>query len=975
MFEAQIPQLAALLIQAGRLDAAVDLLADPRWLALRLEAFGYEAFADDGGRILLAAAQAGRDEQVLRTLLRVDEAARRYRRSWDDGQAAAAIARAPTAAAARSVLRSLGGSGAPGAGLLAVARLLDLGLAADARELLESQALAHWPRHASLVRSHGLASWGDIGMQPLAAALARAVEASPGLAARIARRLFRDQPRTTLPNAASLWTQLLQQLLASGAPAVRLVGAVEQSIDMLELGDGVEVVPAVVQNLAQARYEALEAVAPAADAGWLKEQVFASLELYRISSSFVGEDRQLALFRSSAPLLLHLAKLGSLVHDGRLLQALEACIRKVRRILPLPDMPGQHAYGDRSAVLARYALALQATGRRDHGRAVAAALAACRLDALCSDPPLHAVRQALSMLEGSPVAAVRKQASAVRRQLAERLGSGDAAAMAWTPDAASQDALEYGLAVLALPADAPVPPFQPGPRKPDGPPADPVPAQILQSLLFAWSQVPNAGAPARALRLHHDLPALAGDEPYLPLFRCSVAAHMSDAEGAQALLREALDESLAEDDDETAFFCWCELAKISLRPAVELSSRFDHLSAQGRATVALTLLDIAAGSPQADDALIEDLIARLPPHLHPMPSRPEQRLLRHASRFEALRRWQHELAARSLAALEQELPRALELGDWAERTRAEDEAATRPAAEAMASLACATIDFDEDRLRRALHPWLERWAEDEPVRGTRKVWLAHLVKLGQPLRRESGRDFYLHVLGGPAAGDLFPESLDWPTEALELACCMQASWPAEAQTLADAAFDCASQRVLRQPPPQDPTHRLLDSATRLLASALGGPGLEDREALDFAQVVARWGTGPRREASRHALESIATRAWHEGIRQRLRGASALLAMGGEQPGQAEPWLSQAPEAVIDELGFPGQLPTRATQRAWAREQVAKRLQRRLAGGQALGPWLERLLVLGLADLSAAEAFDRLDAIERSCREALGARAA
>jgi len=432
------------LISAKRLDDAARLFERDSWLQVRAQTQGFEQLLEDARLVISASLDAQRPDALVRTFVRVAQVQESSRALWQNGVAAGRIKTAETVDQVRGLVREIGNRHLPYSGFLGVLRLLDMNATAAARELLVDVSDRPWPTYVAEFSASALMSWSDFGTEPLVYFVTRSMAASPQRAARVVCRLYEALDHNVVPNRYTLWAAVLEAVVSVAAPAAQVIGAIDATESEILPGQTV----LGYQRLYEARLKAIEFAAGAADPEWLGQHLHLTLKMFRMFR--FDADKGTLLYAVITPLINHLVSLTERVENVDLLNTLKDTIATLRRSLEtLPQKPQEPEFGDRSAVLARYARALYRLEHVQAGEAAELALEACDVDSRTNDPPRSAISEALTIIEEIKCCNFQVRTDEIRSRLGIEGARPVDSNGVWQPNIDVKDPFERGLAIMA----------------------------------------------------------------------------------------------------------------------------------------------------------------------------------------------------------------------------------------------------------------------------------------------------------------------------------------------------------------------------------------------------------------------------------------------------------------------------------------------------------------------------------------------
>jgi hypothetical protein len=967
MLESQFPKLVPLFLAAGQRDQALALFENKRWLRLRVEEFGFDHLIEDARLVLAASVKCGRDDDVVRLLLRVDHAAQTLRPSWDDGSAAIAIVAADSPKRVRGLLRSLGSSGTPWAAFLAILRLLDLHAVTAANELLRQTAEEHWPGYCSSERADGLSSWADFDAGPIVYFLMRVMAASPELATRIVFRLYGNQRPTVVPSICSIWAALLEQLVITDAPVAHVIAAIEQVHEsILPHSTGLA---DVLVRLCEARQRAIEAVTDRTNMSWLLREIQISVHIFGYAAKAVGdnENRKRALLAS---LLIHFVHISERTRSQELQNAIDKTMMMIKEKCSIPPVPNRHEYGDRSEILARYAFALDAIRHPGSLQAAEAALVAADLDAHSNDPPLGHVAKALDWLEKLKLGSTAERAIRLRREL--KLSSTALKETVWRPSADVRDPFQYGLALLeGQPPRAGASTLKRGSRKrlsEEDSPAETAADRIRRALIEAWAGTATGQAVEEVRRL--DAARSEGSRAEfnidLGALRINVAKHaaqLGDIREARALLEISAVEALQADDLNTAASAIADLALFDPEKAEQLliSGQVRNQKAAGVLAAGVVIKLTGVEDYSLADRFASHLAAR-----HGRLKNYELWLISSCSRHPQLARHIERLVDLCICQLEADVTKIIREnpGDWPSKFRENEEVSSKVMA-CVASLgACSTLKPEvEERFALVLGELINQLRADGYQSSVGHDFLMELIERQVDVRQRGAAKFYINFAGTPAADFILPATLLGLDVFLNLASALFEGNPKEAQDIASQAFGVARKAVSSMPMSGDTVQR----GGALLLETLAGSfsskrSLAVRSAEDFVAAAKMWASKGGASKVAQSLDEIADAASDMTAKAVLRAGAASLHLRAGELESAERSLLSLPSSTLRSLDVLIDLPDDVDKVAWSRRILAERIVDLLPGPDFDVAWLHKLFVLG-TPICESGAISRLHAIE------------
>jgi hypothetical protein len=476
------------LVKAHKLEQLYQLLHG---------AFGQRRMATIGpaqtsNDLLLAARAAtvkGQDELFLR-LLNFNERIKSFAEvEWETGcYVLSLLIDDPGVVLERTGFKSnslgtgIGGSMLPWSGFLVVERLLDLGAATEAREVLRNVERLPWPNYRMpKVKATNMlegSSFDFILQDDAIAFLSRAAQVDPASTLALTKRLFLDSPQ--LPNVRTAWREVLRSFLAWRADAGPDAGSTVTPIQCKRLAETTEQLlreggyimgcAGVTREFVRLLAHAMPAIT---DPLWIVNAVMLAitrrLEADRTTQGSTGvaednePDHSPGLWAAVADVLTSILELQEALklsgnagtrpvvriqsesapkisdpgdQDNtddsnsdanysfmQLRDTLAETVEQSASILPPIAIPTVGGYTHRAESLGHLAWALYRAGSGQWQEVSQAALAACRLDAAIPDPSMHAVAQGLSWLRRipEPAPAAEVEELVVRYKLADRL--------------------------------------------------------------------------------------------------------------------------------------------------------------------------------------------------------------------------------------------------------------------------------------------------------------------------------------------------------------------------------------------------------------------------------------------------------------------------------------------------------------------------------------------------------------------------
>jgi hypothetical protein len=416
--------------EAGRVAELCELLAGP-FARRQSDALGSEHTAAELGLAARAAARAGRDELFLSA----QETGLRLRREaadeWETGRYVLALLGDPP-----PLIRARGlqcaGDLLPWPAFLAAERLLDLGAAAAAEEVLRAAAGRAWPSYRYPIYSTyniGEGSVLDFVLETGAGEfLARVALVAPSAALELTLRLYPDGART--PNVRTAWREVLRVIDERAGPSEEPATAT-QCLRVAEVTCEWLTVPGYALGWAgmiRILFRLLARAVPVADPRWL-EAAIAVLIARRLQARGVTHSNQDASgdLEALADIADGLLLLRDALPDdpghptAAVRKAVVGGLSAVDEKCPAAVVPTEPSYYRRSTMMARVASCLHRMGSAKWRDYAIAAITACELDAATDDPPLGAVAEALVSLRTlpDPGAATRVDALSRSPRLAE----------------------------------------------------------------------------------------------------------------------------------------------------------------------------------------------------------------------------------------------------------------------------------------------------------------------------------------------------------------------------------------------------------------------------------------------------------------------------------------------------------------------------------------------------------------------------
>jgi hypothetical protein len=397
--------------EAGQVDELCELLGGP-FARRQAAALGPEYTSAELAMAARAAARGGRDELFLAALEVGLRLGRETTEEWKTGRYVLSLLTDPAPLIRARGLQSAGEL-LPWPAFLAAERLLDLGAAADADEVLRVAAGRAWPayRYAnfSAFNMGEGASYDFVLEDGTVAFLTRVALVAPATALELSFRLYPDGAR--LPNVRSAWREILRAVDKwrgpGGEPATpeQCLRVAEVSCDWLrDPGYSLGWAGAI-----RVLFRLLARAATAADPLWVANatMLLGTRRLEGHATTHSNQDGSGRL-EALADVIDGLLAVRDALPDqpdhptADLRDSVVQSLGVMSRQCPAAVVPDRPSYYARTAAMGRLAQCLYRAGAeqwRDHATA---AITACELDAATDDPPLGSVAESLVSLRSIP---------------------------------------------------------------------------------------------------------------------------------------------------------------------------------------------------------------------------------------------------------------------------------------------------------------------------------------------------------------------------------------------------------------------------------------------------------------------------------------------------------------------------------------------------------------------------------------------